>query len=72
MGCDISELQRNPACFGLSLDGRLRPRYAFAELHSRHQAGLSHMFFPTDPRFARFVGRPLDEYQTWLAQHLKR
>jgi len=71
MGRDIDELRRNPGVFTLSLDGRLRPRYAFAELHSRHQASLSHMFFSTDPRFARFVGRPLNEYLAWLEAHRK-
>jgi len=72
MGRDIDEFHRNPASLGLSLNGRLKPRYAFAELHSRHQAGLSVLFIYPDRRFARAVDRPLDEYQTWLAQHLKR
>jgi len=53
-------LKFSPASFGFSLDGRLRPRYAFAELHAHHQAGLSVLFFYTDPRFARHVGRPLE------------
>jgi len=72
MGCDIDELQRNPATLCLSLNGRLKPRYAFAELHSHHDLNLTSLFTYTDPRFARSVGQPVEEYQTWLAQYLGR
>jgi len=72
MGRDIAELQRNPATLCLSLDGRLKPRYAFAELHSHHDLNLTSLFTYTDPRFARSVGQPVEEYQTWLAQYLGR
>jgi len=72
MGCDIDELNRNPASLGFSLDGRLRPRHAFAELHSHRRPSLCALFMYPDRRFARAVGRPIDEYQTWLARYLKR
>lgn len=72
MGRDITELQRNPTCFGLSLNSRLRPRYAFAFLHSRNRYSLSALFFSCDFRFARFVGRPLEEYHTWLQSHSEK
>jgi len=66
---DISELQRNPACLGMSLDGRLRPRHAFATLHSKQHASFRTLFAYTDRKFARLVGVTYDDYQTWLRHH---
>jgi hypothetical protein len=68
MGRDIAELQHNPACLSLSLDRRLRPRYAFAALHSKQMLGLSTLFFTSDLRFAKSIGRPLAEYEDWLSK----
>jgi len=71
IGRAVVELNQNPTCFTFSLDGRMRPRYAFAELHAHHRSSLCALFIYPDSRFVRFVGRPLDEYHMWLATHLK-
>jgi len=67
---EIVELQRNPACLHLSLNGRLKPRYAFATLHLKHTLGISTLFYKSDPLFCRSVGRPFEEYKHWLAHYL--
>lgn len=67
MGRDITELQRNPVCFTFSLDGRLRPRHLFATLHSKRHRNIGTFFRYSDPRFAKFIGRPVGEYHTWLS-----
>jgi hypothetical protein len=72
MGRDVIELQRCPACFTLSLDRRLRPRYLFATLHSMSHFKIGTFFLCTDSLFAYRVGRPLDEYHTWLSQYISK
>jgi hypothetical protein len=72
MARDIKELQRSPEVFTRSLERRLRPRYAFATLHSKQCSSMGVLFVYTDRRFSLHVGQPLHVYQAWLSQHFQK
>jgi len=72
IGRDVAELRRRPVTFCLSLDGRLKPRYAFAALHSKHHLGIGSLFHYPDPRFVKLIGRSLEDYRDWLSRHIQK
>lgn len=68
MGRQVTDLQRFPACFGLSLKGRLIPRYEFAVLHSKQHLSLSTLFGCTDERFSKILCQPPAAFCEFVAQ----
>jgi len=68
---DVTELHNYPACFGLSLTGRLVPRYEFAALHNRHHLALGTLFGFGDEPFVKWMGQPHAAYKDFVSRRMR-
>jgi len=69
MGRDVRALQKNPACLGFSLHGRLIPRYQFAILHHKQHLSLGTLFIIADERFVNSLPQSLGAYRDFVAEY---
>jgi len=69
MGRDVRALQKNPACLGFSLHGRLIPRYQFAILHHKQHLSLGTLFNTADERFVNSLPQSLGAYRDFVAEY---
>lgn len=70
MAVPVERLQAYPHALGMSLEGRIRPRFEYLHAVGRRCRALKPVLSPADEPFARRVARQdVAHYDRWRVEH---